>query len=98
MVQVYSVGNAPKGTAKVQGDALSVSASITQTPSFRSAMSNPVERDAFTRGVDARIEMALATGDKTMYDVLSALKGKIKNYAMPNQDIYSSDNGFSAIG
>ena len=98
MVQVYSVGNAPKGTAEVKGDALSVTASITQTPSFRNAMSNPVERDAFTRGVDARLEMALATGDKTMYDVLSALKGKIKNYAMPNQDLYSSDNGFSAIG
>ncbi len=98
MVQVYSVGNTPKGTAEVKGDALSVSASITQTPSFRSAMSNPVERDAFTRGVDARLEMALATGDKTMFDVLSALKGKIKSYTMPSADLYSSDEGFRAIG
>ena len=98
MVQVYSVGSTSAGTAGYSADAFGVTAMLSQTPSFQKAMSNPAERDAFTRGVDARLEMALSTGDKKMYDVLSALKGKIKNYTMPATDLYSSDEGFRAIG
>ena len=98
MVQVYLVGSTPSGTAESSSDALNVSATLSQTPSFQRTMSNPAERDAFTRGVDARLEMALSKGDTAMYKVLSALKGQIKNYPMPATDLYSSDEGFRAIG
>ena len=101
MSYVYSIGSTPKTwTADTSSDALSVTSKLSQTPSFQRTMSNPIERDAFLRGIESRKEKALASNDKTMYDVLSAMAAEVKNYNVTSpitRDIYSNDNGFMGI-
>ena len=98
MSYIYSIGGTPKtGTADTSSDALSVTSTLSQTASFQKTMSNPIERDAFLRGVEARKEQAQAMGNRTMFDVLSAMAAKVKSYESPVEDIYSSANGFRAI-
>ena len=94
----FKIGQHNTGISATSSDALSVTSTLAQTPSFQRTMSNPLEREAFLRGIESRKEKALTSGDKTMYGLLSALTAKVKNYTLPANDIYSSDEGFRAIG
>ncbi len=94
----YVVGQVKTGVAASSSDALSVTSTLAQTASFQRTMSNPIERDVFLRGLEARKEKALAGNDKTMFGLLSAIAAKVKSYDAPTSDIYSTDGGFSAIG
>ena len=101
MSYVYSVGSTPKfGTAaETSSDALGVTSRLSQTATFQRAMSNPIERDAFLRALDARKEKALASGDKTMFDVISALSAKAKSYTAETKTVGSrlDTNNFLGI-
>ena len=92
------IGQFKAGTAASSSDALSVTSRLSQTASFQKAMSNPIERDVFLKGLEARKEKALASNDKTMFGLLSAMAAKVKNYSAPVEDVYSNDNGFKALG
>lgn len=92
------IGQVKSGTAASSSDALSVTSTLAQTASFQRAMSNPIERDVFLKGLEARKEKALASNDKTMFGLLSAMASKVKSYDVQASDIYSTDNGFRAIG
>ena len=92
------IGQVKSGTAASSSDALSVTSTLSQTASFQKAMSNPIERDVFLKGLEARKEKALASNDKTMYGLLSAMAAKVKSYNAPVGDVYSNDGGFRAIG
>ena len=94
----FKIGQVKNGVAAQSSDALSVTSTLSQTVSFQKAMSNPIERDVFLKGLEARKEKALANNDKTMFGLLSAMAAKVKNYSAPATDIYSNDDGFKAIG
>ncbi len=90
------IGQVKTGVSANSKDALSVTSMLSQTSSFQKAMSNPIERDVFLKGLEARKEKALANNDKTMFGLLSAMAAKVKNYA-PANDIYSNNGRFEAI-
>ncbi|MCR4881553.1 MAG: hypothetical protein K6A44_06355 [bacterium] len=92
------IGKVNSGVAAHSADAMSVTSTLSQTASFQRAMSNPIERDVFLRGLEARKEKALASNDKTMFGLLSAMAAEVKNYSAPSADLYSNDGGFRALG
>ena len=79
-----------QGTAARTADALGVSYTLASRPEFKAAVSNPQQRDEFVKGIKIRQEMALAGGNKQMYDVLSNLLNFTK--------ASSSDNIPESIG
>ena len=73
-----------KGTAVRTADALGVSYTLASRPEFKATISNPQQRDEFVRGIKIRQEMALAGGNKKMYDLYTSLLNFTKSNATSN--------------
>ena len=96
-MEVYSVGQLNKGVNATTNDALNVSYAITQTPSFKQAVSNPAKRDEFLKGLQLRQEQALANNNKTMFNLFGNVINAVKN-SYTGADMDALDGGFKAIG
>ena len=96
-MEVFAIGQVNNGTNANCNDASNVSYAITQTPSFRQAVSNPAQRNEFLKGLQLRQEQALASNNKTMFDLFSNVINAVKT-SYSNTDIDSVNSGFKAIG
>ncbi|MCQ2957462.1 MAG: hypothetical protein MJ180_01010 [Candidatus Gastranaerophilales bacterium] len=68
-----TIGTVTNGIQARQNDAFGVSRTLADTQFFKTAVSNPQQRDEFVNAIKLRQEMALAGGNKQMYDLLGNL-------------------------
>ena len=79
---VSEIGSTTRGIAAREDDGNVVGMTLSSTPYFRQAVSDPVKRAALKGALTLKKDMYMTSGDKEMFDVSNALLAELSKYDM----------------